>query len=684
MSIQLSDNIRVGQRLPLESKYFNGTQPYTDVTQAETLILTGLRHQGLTVNIAGVEYWFKDGIANGQLVIKNTGSTPSGAALTKVDDTNVTLTLGGSPNTALLAATSITVAWTGTLADSRIASATNWNSKQNTITLTTTGAGAATFVGNVLNIPTPGNAAFTSLTTTGSSGSSTLSGGVLNVPTYTLAGLGGITLTSLSSTATGLTYTNTTGVFSLTSGYLIPTTASYNNTNWDSAFTNRITSLTTTGTSGAATLIANTLNIPQYQAAGTYVTSVTGTSPISSTGGTTPVISIPLGTSSVDGYLSAADRTNFQTAYTNRITSLTTTGSGAATLVANVLNIPTPATATFTSLTVTGNSGASTLSSGVLNVPTYTLSGLGGQPLATNLTSLAGLTYAATSFVKMTAAGVFALDTNTYLTSIPTLGQVLTAGNSASNLSIALNQGSFTSTSAAESLQFFNPSYIGSKAHFLILGNVGNNQYGVQWSKNNSASNTLTKILRPLYAVDQTNNIEYLLPDNNSGTFNVTLVSSVNGSLPDSFGNVTVSGNSPLTTKGDLYTRSSSADTRLTVGTPGQILSADPAEVTGLKWITFTGGGGARVIAPVTADITGGTAAGTDYVYLVNQTTLVTVTLPAASGNTNSYTIKKIGTGEVRIATTAGTIDGSSSPITINVQNVSITLVTDGTNWFII
>jgi hypothetical protein len=43
----------------------------------------------------------------------------SGAALTKVDDTNVTLTLGGAPTTALLTATSVTVGWTGTLAASR-------------------------------------------------------------------------------------------------------------------------------------------------------------------------------------------------------------------------------------------------------------------------------------------------------------------------------------------------------------------------------------------------------------------------------------------------------------------------------------------------------------------------------------------------------------------------------------
>jgi hypothetical protein len=42
-----------------------------------------------------------------------------GAALTKTDDTNVTLTLGGTPTTALLAATSLTLGWTGTLGVAR-------------------------------------------------------------------------------------------------------------------------------------------------------------------------------------------------------------------------------------------------------------------------------------------------------------------------------------------------------------------------------------------------------------------------------------------------------------------------------------------------------------------------------------------------------------------------------------
>lgn len=43
----------------------------------------------------------------------------SGAALTGANDTNVTLTLGGTPTTALLAAASLTLGWTGTLGVAR-------------------------------------------------------------------------------------------------------------------------------------------------------------------------------------------------------------------------------------------------------------------------------------------------------------------------------------------------------------------------------------------------------------------------------------------------------------------------------------------------------------------------------------------------------------------------------------
>lgn len=52
----------------------------------------------------------------------------------------------------------------------------------------------------------------------------------------------------------------------------------------------------------------------------------------------------------------------------------------------------------------------------------------------------------------------------------------------------------------------------------------------------------------------------------------------------------------PLTTKGDLFTYSS-VNTRLGVGTNGQVLMADSAEVTGLKWTTVAGTGTVTSVA---------------------------------------------------------------------------------------
>lgn len=51
--------------------------------------------------------------------LATTTQLPTPAALTRTNDTNVTLTLGGTPNTALLQATSVTLGWTGTLATGR-------------------------------------------------------------------------------------------------------------------------------------------------------------------------------------------------------------------------------------------------------------------------------------------------------------------------------------------------------------------------------------------------------------------------------------------------------------------------------------------------------------------------------------------------------------------------------------
>jgi hypothetical protein len=96
-----------------------------------------------------------------------------------------------------------------------------------------------------------------------------------------------------------------------------------------------------------------------------------------------------------------------------------------------------------------------------------------------------------------------------------------------------------------------------------------------------------------------------------------------------------------------------------------------------------SGGGLSRVVATVATNTAAGSLPNTDYVYYVNGA--YTLTLPTAVGNTNLYTVKNISASVVNIATTSSqTIDGSSSPIQIKVQNVSLDLESDGSNWRII
>ena len=143
-------------------------------------------------------------------------------------------------------------------------------------------------------------------------------------------------------------------------------------------------SLTTTGTSGAATLVGATLNIPNY-AGGGMVYPAAG-------------IAISTGTAWAASITDAS--ANWNTAYTNRITSLTTTGtSGAATLTANVLNIPQYA-GTVTSVSQTVPSFLSVAGSPITGSGTLAISYSGtALPIAnggTNLTALPTVSAAST------------------------------------------------------------------------------------------------------------------------------------------------------------------------------------------------------------------------------------------------------------------------------------------------
>lgn len=83
----------------------------------------GLARGGTAADLSatgGAKQYLKQASAGAVITV---GTIPAsditGTALTKTDDTNVTLTLGGAPTTALLTAASLTLGWTGTLAVTR-------------------------------------------------------------------------------------------------------------------------------------------------------------------------------------------------------------------------------------------------------------------------------------------------------------------------------------------------------------------------------------------------------------------------------------------------------------------------------------------------------------------------------------------------------------------------------------
>lgn len=206
-----------------------------------------------------------------------------------------------------------------------------------------------------------------------------------------------IPLTAISSTAFGLTYTNTTGVISLTAGFEIPTTT--DTTNWDIAYLNRITS---------------------------------ATAPLSIT---TNVISISQASGSTNGYLSSTDWTTFnnKSNTTGTVTSVSGTGT--------VSGLTLTGTVTTTgSLTLGG-----TLSLTSLNVTTA----LGFTPVTNARTlTINGTTYDLTADRSWTiAAGISTLTTTGTSGPATLIGSTLNVPNYSAGASAVRNVSTFTATS---------------------------------------------------------------------------------------------------------------------------------------------------------------------------------------------------------------------------------------------
>lgn len=302
--------------------------PIPVVAGEDLMIISDMSVEGhptktVTVNSLGAYITASGGGAAGVASLNG-----KAGAVTLVGGTNVTLALSGQNITINAATTNgtVTTLTTTVAGDSMLATVTNATTTPK-IAFTYRGS-ANQYVnglGNLIALGTLQSAL--TLTTTGSSGVATLSGsGTLNIPNYAVAGG---TVTSVAATfggdAFGLTGSPITASGTLAiapAGTAVQYINGLGNLAALSTLQGALT-LTTTGTSGAATLSSGgALNIPNYA---------------------------------------------------NTVSSLTTTGTtGVATLSgAGALNIPNYSNV-VTSITTTGNTGAASLSgSGVLNIPNY-------------------------------------------------------------------------------------------------------------------------------------------------------------------------------------------------------------------------------------------------------------------------------------------------------------------------
>lgn len=306
--------------------------------------------------------------------------TPS--ALTKTDDTNVTLTLGGTPATSLLHAVSLTLGWTGLLSGTRGGTGVNNGASTITIGGSITFSGAFTFTGTLtgntsVTFPTSGTLATTSqllvspLTTKGDIWVWSTTNDRLPVAT----GDGKILQVS-SGASTGLAYSTAT----------YPTLATSTGSFIYADGTNYISSTSlwpnTVGTSGKVVISNGTSNVystPTFpnasSASGIFMIS-DGTNWVASTS------TIPTSAGSTANKFLISDGTNYVLSASTITLGGNFTTSGAFT----------------TTLTVTGNTNVTLPTSGTLSTTTGTVTSVATSGLAT------GGTITSTGTITVTAA----------------------------------------------------------------------------------------------------------------------------------------------------------------------------------------------------------------------------------------------------------------------------------------
>jgi len=469
-----------------------------------------------------------------------------------------------------------------------------------------------------------------------------------------------VALGSLSSTATGLTYTNTTGVFSLTSGYVIPTTTSASN--WDSAYTNRITSLTTTGTSGAASISSNVLNIPNYTLSGLggQASSVNLTSLSTLTYASTAFVKMTnSGTFSLDTntYLTSASATSNYVPYSGANSSVTL---GANNISANAF------LSGFTS--VVASASAITLT--ILSTPFYVVTGSGGQVIKLpNANTLPNGTQFYFNNNQSSGAIIVNNNSNTLVVSVPSGGYTSVTLLDNTNAAGNWDRHDLSPANVIWSTNTFD--YAGSITSATWNGNVvQHNRGGTGQSTytdgqlliGNSSGNTLSKAtLTGGTGITITNG-------NGSITISENSINGTINTIPK-FTSTTAIGNSNITDTGSLVTING---LNKFIGTTASDTAPLGSELAGV-----TGTGANWALAGTSLNVGG-------YTHTTGSTTALTTTLAAVIGTYYqiTYTISGRTAGSITIAyggtSTSGiTASGNTGPLASSTAVLAITPTTD-------
>lgn len=223
------------------------------------------------------------------------GTPYTAAALTATPDTNVTITLGGTPATALLQATSITLGWTGTLSPSRGGTGVNNGTSTFTIGGNFSMVGAFTFAGTLtgntaVTFPTSGILATTSQLPTPAALTEVNDTNV----TLTLGGTPATALLQAVSLTMGWAGTLAVGRGGLGVG-TTPTNGQIpigNGTNYTVATLTAGTGTTITNGTGTITIASNGAN-PWVDETGSSVTMTTNTGYTADDGATLVTLTLP-------------------------------------------------------------------------------------------------------------------------------------------------------------------------------------------------------------------------------------------------------------------------------------------------------------------------------------------------------------------------------------------------------